>query len=91
MIRAGWKPQICDVFHGNRRDSQRHSRSGADFVFHMGMQGAAIATVIGQVASFVVSVVYFAPFQKPYGSSASAFRLNIRNLRKHCDIRFEQL
>lgn len=27
------------------------------FVFHMGVQGAAIATVIGQVASFVVSVL----------------------------------
>ena len=26
------------------------------FVFHMGVQGAAIATVMGQVASFVVSV-----------------------------------
>ena len=28
------------------------------FVFHMGMEGAAIATVISQVASFVVSVAY---------------------------------
>ena len=33
------------------------------FVFHMGMQGAAIATVIGQVASFVVSVVYLPRFK----------------------------
>lgn len=47
------------------------------FVFHMGMQGAAIATVIGQVASFVVSVVYLPRF-KTIRLSASAFRLNMR-------------
>lgn len=28
------------------------------FIFHMGVQGAAIATIIGQIASFAVSVVY---------------------------------
>ena len=44
------------------------------FVFHMGVQGAAIATVIGQVASFAVSVVYLPRF-KTVGLSASAFRL----------------
>ncbi len=33
------------------------------FVFHMGVQGAAIATVVGQVASFVVSVVYLPRFK----------------------------
>lgn len=33
------------------------------FVFNMGVQGAAIATVIGQVASFVVSVVYMPRFK----------------------------
>lgn len=33
------------------------------FVFHMGVQGAAIATVMGQVASFVVSVVYISRFK----------------------------
>lgn len=47
------------------------------FVFHMGMQGAAIATVIGQVASFVVSVVYLPRF-KTIRLSAPAFRLNMR-------------
>ena len=60
------------------------------FVFHMGMQGAAIATVIGQVASFVVSVVYLPRF-KTIRLSASAFRLNIRTCGRYCDIRFEQL
>lgn len=47
------------------------------FVFHMGVRGAAIATVIGQVASFVVSVVYLPRF-KTVELKASAFRLNGR-------------
>ena len=60
------------------------------FVFHMGMQGAAIATVIGQVASFVVSVVYLPRFKN---HTAQRFCLSSEhtNLRKYCDIRFEQL
>ena len=33
------------------------------FVFHMGVRGAAIATVMGQIASFVVSVVYMPRFK----------------------------
>ena len=33
------------------------------FIFGMGVKGAAIATVIGQVASFVVSVVYMPRFK----------------------------
>lgn len=47
------------------------------FMFHMGVQGAAIATVIGQVASFVVSVVYLPQF-KTIHLDAPAFRLNGR-------------
>ena len=47
------------------------------FVFHMGVQGAAIATVIGQVASFVVSVVYMPRFKSVHLTKA-AFRLNGR-------------
>ncbi|WP_130870277.1 MATE family efflux transporter [Intestinimonas massiliensis (ex Afouda et al. 2020)] len=43
------------------------------FVFHMGVQGAAIATVIGQVASFVVSVVYMPRF-KSVRLTKAAFR-----------------
>ena len=43
------------------------------FVFHMGVRGAAIATVMGQVASFVVSVVYLPRF-KTVRLSLSAFR-----------------
>lgn len=47
------------------------------FVFHMGIQGAAIATVIGQVASFVVSAVYLPRFKTVHPDAAS-FRLNGR-------------
>lgn len=47
------------------------------FVFQMGVQGAAIATVIGQVASFVVSVVYMPKF-KTIRLDAIAFRLSGR-------------
>ncbi len=47
------------------------------FVCHMGVQGAAIATVIGQVASFVVSVVYMPRF-KSVRLDAASFRMNGR-------------
>lgn len=47
------------------------------FVFQMGVQGAAIATVIGQVASFVVSAVYMPKF-KTIRLDAIAFRLSGR-------------
>ena len=33
------------------------------FVFHMGVRGAAIATVLGQAASFVVSAAYLPRFK----------------------------
>lgn len=45
------------------------------FVFHMGVQGAAIATIIGQIASFAVSVVYMPRF-KTVRPKSDAFRLN---------------
>lgn len=47
------------------------------FACHMGVQGAAIATVIGQVASFLVSVLYLPRF-KTVPLNASAFRLTAR-------------
>lgn len=43
------------------------------FVFHMGVRGAAIATVIGQIASFIVSVVYVPRF-KTVHLNVEAFR-----------------
>lgn len=47
------------------------------FVFQMGVQGAAIATVIGQVASFVVSVAYMPRFKSVHLDTA-AFRISTR-------------
>jgi putative MATE family efflux protein len=45
------------------------------FVFQMGVQGAAIATIIGQIASFVVSVVYMPRF-KSVRLNSGTFRLS---------------
>lgn len=50
------------------------------FVFHMGVRGAAIATVMGQVASFIVSVAYMPRF-KTLRLSLPAFRLSGRTCR----------
>ena len=47
------------------------------FVFHMGVRGAAIATVIGQVASFLVSVAYVPRFQT-VRLNAAALRLKAK-------------
>lgn len=47
------------------------------FVFEMGVQGAAIATIIGQIASFVVSVIYMPRF-KSVRFTASSFRLSAK-------------
>lgn len=47
------------------------------FVFHTGVQGAAIATVIGQVASFVVSLAYLPRF-KTVRLHADVFRLKAK-------------
>lgn len=48
------------------------------FCFHMGVRGAAIATVMGQVASFVVSVVYIVHFRSFHIDHADfAFRRRI--------------
>lgn len=33
------------------------------FYFHMGVQGAAIATIIGQIASFILSILYISRFK----------------------------
>lgn len=49
------------------------------FVFDMGVRGAAIATVMGQVATFIMSAIYLFHF-KTFRFDASAFRLK----RKTC-------
>ena len=48
------------------------------FIFEMGVKGAAIATVAGQVASFIVSVVYMPRFKTIRLDSAS-FRLKAKS------------
>ena len=45
------------------------------FIFNMGVQGAAIATVMGQIVSFIVSVVYIPRF-KTLRFDVSALRLH---------------
>ena len=47
------------------------------FIFHMGVQGAAIATVMGQIASFIVSAIYLPRF-KTVRLDAPSFRLKGR-------------
>lgn len=45
------------------------------FVFKMGVQGAAIATVMGQVASFIVSILYIKKF-KTFKFDKAALKMN---------------
>lgn len=51
------------------------------FIFHMGVKGAAIATVMGQVASFIISIVYMTRF-KTVRFDMKAFRLRPRTSGK---------
>jgi putative MATE family efflux protein len=51
------------------------------FIFHMGVRGAAIATVMGQVATFIVSVVYIFRF-KTFHFDTSALRLHGKTCKK---------
>lgn len=51
------------------------------FIFHMGVRGAAIATVMGQVATFIVSVAYIFHF-KTFRFDTSALRLHGKTCKK---------
>lgn len=51
------------------------------FVFDMGVRGAAIATVMGQVATFIMSAIYLFHF-KTFRFDASAFRLKLKTCGK---------
>lgn len=51
------------------------------FVFHMGVRGAAIATVMGQVATFLVSVFYLFRF-KTFRFDTFALRLHWKTCKK---------
>lgn len=52
------------------------------FVFHMGVKGAAIATVIGQVASCALTVAYFVRGPKSFRFQKNSFRLSGRTARR---------
>ena len=47
------------------------------FIFHMGVRGAAIATVIGQVATFIMAVSYLFRF-KTFRIDRTAFQMKAR-------------
>lgn len=51
------------------------------FAFHMGVEGAAIATVLGQVASFVLSVIYVKRF-KTVKITVEALKLDLKVSRR---------
>ncbi|WP_125115515.1 MATE family efflux transporter [Agathobaculum sp. Marseille-P7918] len=51
------------------------------FIFGMGVRGAAIATVMGQVATFLMSVIYVFRF-KTFRFDASAFRIRLKTCGK---------
>lgn len=51
------------------------------FIFHMGVRGAAIATVIGQVATFLVSLAYLFRF-KTFRLAGASLRLHGKTCKK---------
>lgn len=51
------------------------------FIFGMGVRGAAIATVMGQVATFLMSAIYVFRF-KTFRFDASAFRIRLKTCGK---------
>lgn len=57
----------------------------AIFVFDMGVQGAAIATVIGQVVSCVVTVLYFRK-PKSFRFQKESFRLRAKTIKTVCQL-----
>lgn len=50
------------------------------FVFNMGIKGAALATVIGQIASFILSLVYFFK-TKTFKLNRDSFKINFKIFR----------
>lgn len=49
------------------------------FTLHMGVRGAALATVLSQIVSFLWTIYYFT-------SSKSVMKLKKKNIRLHCDL-----
>ena len=57
----------------------------AIFVLHMGVRGAAIATVIGQIVSAVMSILYIKKF-KSVEVNKENLKLDIKTLKKICSL-----
>lgn len=57
----------------------------AIFVFHMGVRGAAIATIIGQVVSGILSILYIKKF-KSITITKESLRLDLKTLKKICSL-----
>ncbi len=57
----------------------------AIFVLHMGVKGAAIATVIGQVVSGVVSILYVKKF-KSIALTKESMKLEFKTIKKICSL-----
>ena len=55
------------------------------FVFHWGIFGAALATILGQILSFVLAIWYLWHF-KTIRFEKDCFRLNIREILKTCSM-----
>lgn len=51
------------------------------FILHMGVKGAAIATVIGQAATLIMTVLYLFRF-KSFQMKTDAFRIRLRTVKK---------
>ena len=57
----------------------------AIFVFHMGVKGAAIATVVGQVVSGILSVLYIRKFKSVHITKEN-LKLDGKTLKKVCSL-----
>ena len=57
----------------------------AIFVLHMGVKGAAIATVIGQVVSGIVSILYIPKF-KSITLTKESMKLEFKTVKKICSL-----
>ena len=55
------------------------------FIFHMGVKGAAIATIIGQIASCIMTAAYFHK-PKSFRFQKQSFRLHSRIARRICQL-----
>lgn len=55
------------------------------FVFHWGMAGAAWATIIGQIVSFVIALFYLPRFKHVH-MNADSFKIRMAPLKKICNL-----